>query len=206
MGIGSRVRPRCHAFPHRFFPLFFRPRSGNLNCRSDSCPIAAKVLVNTQIAQAGQPVNIGLTPAGNPKLLVQGPSSTKATTPDAPLVAECASTSYFVLSTAASLSTAPMWRTRVSISTRRTRVPGRRRLPPLADRLQTTARSHAFGYFFCDPTTPISATWLNDLKGGPGRMWAASARSSPLERRQDVEPPEGLEPPTRSLQNCRSAN
>jgi uncharacterized protein (TIGR03437 family) len=54
-------------------------------------------LLNRQIAQSGAPQNIGLTPLGNVKTLVIGPSPDEAVTPDASLVGLCLDTSYFAV-------------------------------------------------------------------------------------------------------------
>jgi uncharacterized protein (TIGR03437 family) len=56
-----------------------------------------QVVFNRRIASAGALTGLAFTPSGNVKLLVESPTSTEATTADAPLVAACSGTSYFAV-------------------------------------------------------------------------------------------------------------
>jgi uncharacterized protein (TIGR03437 family) len=60
-------------------------------------PALGQTPANSQVAAHGFLLDVGITPAGNLKLLVQYPIPTEATTPDAPLVAECSNNWYFAI-------------------------------------------------------------------------------------------------------------
>jgi uncharacterized protein (TIGR03437 family) len=60
-------------------------------------PALGQIAGNMLAVAEGSVTNVGLTPAGNLKLLVQGPDPTEPTSPNAPLVAACPGTSYFAV-------------------------------------------------------------------------------------------------------------
>jgi uncharacterized protein (TIGR03437 family) len=65
-------------------------------------PASGALVANSQVASQGLLANIGITPSGNLKLLVQGAAPSEATTPDAQLVAACPNSgSYFAVLSAA---------------------------------------------------------------------------------------------------------
>jgi len=61
-----------------------------------------QVILNRRIVNDGIVTQLALTPAGNLKLLARSPAWTEVTTADAPLVAACPDTNYFVILSAAS--------------------------------------------------------------------------------------------------------
>ncbi len=60
-------------------------------------PASGQIVVTSPVADQGSVAAVGLTPIGNLKLLLQSPAPTETTTPDAPLVAACPNTSYFII-------------------------------------------------------------------------------------------------------------
>jgi uncharacterized protein (TIGR03437 family) len=80
------------------YPLITQGRSvGPLPWLASVSVTTGQVVLNKRLALMGAPQNIGLTPAGNVKTLVNGPSIDEAVTPDASLVALCQNTSYFAV-------------------------------------------------------------------------------------------------------------
>lgn len=60
-------------------------------------PASGQTAANVQVLDQGSVVDTGQTPAGNLKLLVETPTFTEPTTPNAALVAGCPNTSYFLI-------------------------------------------------------------------------------------------------------------
>ncbi len=60
-------------------------------------PALGQLVGNVRALDQGSVTSMGLTPAANLKLLVQGPAPTEPTSPNAPLVAACPGTSYFAV-------------------------------------------------------------------------------------------------------------
>ncbi|HLK63528.1 MAG TPA: hypothetical protein VKU19_08810 [Bryobacteraceae bacterium] len=59
--------------------------------------VTGQALANAQVAVQGIVSDIAQTPSGNLKLLIQGAVATESTTPDAPLVAACPGSAYFIV-------------------------------------------------------------------------------------------------------------